>query len=531
MNRKDEDMNIEHFLQEQNDATRKLHVKRAEASWMAATTGEKEWSLRAAEAETALNLYLSSPELFKQVKQYREQDMDDPLIQRQLDFLYKSMIKNQLSEDDLKGMVELSRELINTFNTFRATLDGEPVSENDVRQILIKSTDLNRREEAWNASKQIGEKVEAKLLTLVKKRNETARSLGYENYHQMSYELQELDRDFVFDTFKKLKELSDEPFRLLKQEIDEELAEKFNLSVEDLRPWHYADPFFQEAPPSKDLDLDPYYKGKDLEQLTIDTFQSMGMDITDMLEKSDLYPRENKNQHAFCTDINREGDIRVLCNNVESDYWSVTMLHEYGHAVYNKYIDPSLPFILRQKAHTLTTEAIAMLYGRMGKNPAWLERFLGLEKEKVEQLKPLIDRSLQRQMLISARWFMTFSLFERELYENPDQNLNRLWWEIVQDVQFVHPPDDQDYPHWAAKIHFTLVPVYYQNYLLGELTTSQLQRHIEDHVSRDLFTPKVGDYLRNEFFAPGARFHWNEKIEKATGSTLNPQHFVDQFVK
>lgn len=524
-------MSLEQFLQKQNESLRTLHINRAEASWMAATTGEEEWNKKSAEAETELNLYLSNSGLFEEVKTYLNGPLDNDEQKRQLQSLYYSMVKNQIPEENLKEMVEMSTELIGVFNTFRALLDGREVSENEVRDILTQSHDLELRERAWHASKQIGQKVEGKLLTLVKKRNETARSLGYDNFHQMSYELQELDREFVFSTFRKLKEISDEPFRLMKREMDEELAERFGLSVDELRPWHYADPFFQEAPPSRDLDLDPFYKGKNLEDLTVETFKSMGMDITDMLANSDLYPRPKKNQHAFCTDINREGDVRVLCNNTESDYWSVTMLHEFGHAVYNKYIDRSLPFLLRRPAHTLSTEAIAMLYGRMGKNPGWLERFLGVDAEKAEELKPFIDESLRRQMLISARWFMTFAFFERELYENPDQNLNELWWKIVSEVQLVNPPENRDYPHWAAKIHFTLVPVYYQNYLLGELTTSQLQRYIEKNIPAGLFTKEAGDYLVNEFFKPGALYHWNEKIDRATGEKLNPQHFVDQFVK
>ncbi|MFT4415904.1 M2 family metallopeptidase [Fredinandcohnia humi] len=522
-------MTVEQFLEEQNKAIQELHTKSAEASWMAATTGEDEWNEKAAETETAYNLYFSNPERFEQVKQFLKQDLT-PIQKRQLQLLYANMLENQLPEETLTEMVKLSTELIGVFNSFRATLDGKPVSENDIRQILIKSNDLEQREQAWHASKQIAKEIEEKLLTLVKKRNEAARSLGYDNFHQMSFETQELDRDEVFSIFTKLKEISDEPFHQLKQEMDEELAERFGIRVEELRPWHYADPFFQEAPPSKDLDLDPFYEGRNLETLTSETFSKMGMDISDMLQKSDLYPREKKNQHAFCTDIDREGDVRVLCNNVLSDYWSVTMLHEYGHAVYFKYIDRSLPFLLRSPAHTLTTEAIAMLYGRFGKNPAWLQQFLGLEQEQIEELKPLIDKSLRRQMLIAGRWIMTFCFFERELYENPDQDLNRLWWKIVNEVQLVTPPENQDYPHWAAKIHFTLVPVYYQNYLLGELTTSQLQQYIEKNVSADLFTEKVGEYLLNDFFKPGALYQWNEKIERATGEKLNPQHFVDQFV-
>ena len=55
---------------------------------------------------------------------------------------------------------------------------------------------------------------------------------------------------------------------------------------------------------------------------------------------SDLYARDGKSQHAFCIDIDREGDVRVLCNVEPSERWMETMLHEFGHAVYDRECRP-----------------------------------------------------------------------------------------------------------------------------------------------------------------------------------------------
>ncbi|MBP3950749.1 M2 family metallopeptidase [Bacillus suaedae] len=524
-------MSLELFLKQQNEKMKELATAYSLASWKAATTGEEEWSKKTGEAGVAYSKYFSSSDLFQQVKEYLDAGVTDPVQKRELNLLYSDIVGNQLPEETLTELVSLSTELNSTFNTFRAEIKGEPVSENEIRKILGNSTDLTEREEAWHASKQIGAEVEEKLITLIKKRNEAARSLGYANHHQMAFELQELDRDFVFSTFKKLKETTDEPFRKVKQELDEELSERFNITVNDLRPWHYSDPFFQEAPNVKGLDIDPYYKGKDIEQITIDTFSAMGLDITHLIKNSDLYPRDKKNQHAFMSNIDHSGDIRVLCNIDESSYWMDTMLHEFGHAIYDDLVNPKLPFSLRKYSHILSTEAIAMYYGRMGKSPEWLQKFVEIDAETIERLTPKLERLLQRQMLISARWIMTFVFFERELYENPDQDLNALWWKIVNDVQFINPPNDTDYPHWAAKIHFCIAPVYYQNYLLGELTASQLDIYIKRNVSMDTYTPEVGSFLEKEYFYLGSSVDWITKIEKVTGEKLNPTYFVNQFAK
>ena len=54
-----------------------------------------------------------------------------------------------------------------------------------------------------------------------------------------------------------------------------------------------------------------------------------------MIDRSDLYEKPGKSPHAFCTDIDREGDVRVLANIVPNEYWMGTMLHELGHSVYS----------------------------------------------------------------------------------------------------------------------------------------------------------------------------------------------------
>ena len=73
-----------------------------------------------------------------------------------------------------------------------------------------------------------------------------------------------------------------------------------------------------------------------------------------------------KNQHAFCIHIDRKGDVRVLANVRPTAKWMETMLHEYGHAVYDKQLNPALPFALRTPAHLITTEANRDAYGASG---------------------------------------------------------------------------------------------------------------------------------------------------------------------
>jgi len=264
-----------------------------------------------------------------------------------------------------------------------------------------------------------------------------------------------------------------------------------------------------------EVDLDKYYTDQNIEKLTIDYYSSIGLDITDMIAKSDLYEKPGKNQHAYCTSIDKNGDVRVLCNIKPNYNWMNTMLHEFGHAVYDKYIDRELPFVLRDAAHTFTTEAIAMLFGRMASNATWMKDMNIIDEAEKNAISETGFRSLRLEQLVFSRWAQVMYNFEKSMYENPDQDFNKLWWDMVEKYQMLNRPEGRDMPDWATKTHIASSPCYYHNYLLGELLASQLNYYIctqilkTDDFNHQSFAgnEEVGKFLTEKVFMPGARYH------------------------
>jgi peptidyl-dipeptidase A len=41
----------------------------------------------------------------------------------------------------------------------------------------------------------------------------------------------------------------------------------------------------------------------------------------------------------------------------------------------------------------------------------------------------------------------------------------------------------------------------------------------------------VGTYLKEKVFRPGARYKWNDMIERATGEKLTAKYYAKQFVQ
>jgi len=517
-----------------------LQKEAALAYWRAATSGKGEdYDSYSALDLKLRQIYSDADDYAYLLRLKADAAIEDPLVMRQVDVLINAYLTNQIEPNLLKQIVDLGTAIEKNFSTFRGRIDGEQVTDNQIKEILKTDTDAARRRAAWRASKQVGPVVAQDIIDLVKLRNQAAQALGYENFHSLSLTAAEQDAQELDRLFTELYELTNEPFARLKAEVDTILAAQQGVDVKALRPWHYHDPFFQETPMVYALNLDTYYKGKDIKALSVAYYNGIGLNVDSILDDSDLYEREGKNPHAFCTDIDRQGDVRILCNLKANETWMETQLHELGHAVYSKYHGSELPYLLREPAHIFATEAIAMFFGRLSRNPHWMQQMLDLSDAQRQDIETVAGKYAQLKQLIFARWAMVMYNFEKALYADPDQDLNGLWWDMVKQYQGVQRPARRDQPDWAAKIHFAIAPCYYHNYMLGELLASQLHHKIvHDVLELDgdsavsyVGKAKVGQFLRDELFAVGATHPWNEMIQRATGEPLTAKYFVDQFVE
>ena len=514
-----------------------LQLQHNLAYWQASLTGDPAAEEEAARLDTEIRTVFSRPDEYESLRALAAAGgVADPLLARQLTLLLNAYRGQQLEPATIARLVRLEKRLESRFNTFRAELDGRRVLDNDLRRVLVESADSAARRRAWEAAKQIGTEVAPELIELVRLRNEAARSLGFDNYYTMRLTLDEQDEAELFDLLDELERGTRPLFEGYKRGLDACLAARFGVAPAELRPWHCADPFFQEAPVSE-LDLDRYFAGRPLEQLLERSFGAVGLEVRDLLARADLYERPGKSQHAFCMCMDHGDDIRVLCNLRPTQYWMGTLLHEFGHAVYDQHVDRALPFILREPAHILTTEASAMLFGRLPKDAAWLEHHAGVPADEARAAGAACARAARDQLLVQTRWMLVMCHMERALYRDPGQDLDSLWWDLVERYQLVRPPAGRSSPDWASKVHFSTAPVYYHNYMLGEMMASQLQAHLRRVVlgggpgveARYVSSPEVGAFLVDRLYRGGRVLDWRETLRRATGGALSAAAFVEEL--
>jgi peptidyl-dipeptidase A len=517
----------ESFVHETVEAVRPLDKAHQLAEWEAAIHGTPEAIQRSQEAQATWMRFWADRDRYAQAKRMQDaRAAKDPLLARQLKLVYLSAASNQQDDATIDELTRLQADVNAKYVNFRGRVGSKELNDNEIEAILHKSKDSAEVRETWEASKQIGAQVAESVRQLARVRNAAARSQGFRDHFQRSLTLDEIDENELLSLFADLEAATRKPYQELKARIDGLRAANFGVDRADLGPWHYGDRFFQEVPPLGQVNMDAPFEGKDLVALATATYDGLDLEVRDILARSDLYARPGKNQHAFCIHIDREGDIRTLNNLVPDKYWASALLHELGHGVYDKYIDRDLPWMLRQPAHTLSTEAIAQLMGGLTSEPAWLSGVLGLSRQEASRLSAPMRDHERAGRLIFTRWCLVMTYFELAMYADPERDLDTLWWDLVERYQMVRRPDGRRQPDWAAKIHIATVPVYYQNYELGFLVAHQFEDRIRRTAGGIVGEKKAGRWLLERVFKPGAKEDWAGHVRTATGELLNPKYFV-----
>jgi peptidyl-dipeptidase A len=157
--------------------------------------------------------------------------------------------------------------------------------------------------------------------------------------------------------------------------------------------------------------------------------------------------------------------------------------------------------------------------------------------------------------------------FERELYRDPDQDLNKLWWDLAEKYQELHRPEGRNEPDYASKYHIVGAPIYYHNYMMGEMFASQLhhalvravvpgyseKQAVEIYrrgplgrrvvraaapaapapgpISAAIYTGNkaAGKFMKERVFGPGNTMPWNELTRHATGEDLSPTALAEDI--
>lgn len=547
------------FLEEYEKGYQGLYYASSLAEWASNTRiveGDTTNAARTRAAQEALTAFTGSVANIERARALLERrEQLDPLQVRQLEkILYTAAAAPQTAPELVKARIAAETRQTETLYGYQFTLDGRPVTPNQLDEVLRTSRSPRERRAAWEASKTVGPTLKPGIVRLRELRNGVVQALGYPDY--FSYQVS----DYGMTTPEMLA-LNDRLvaqlwplYRELHTWARYELAGRYAAPVPDLIPAHWLPNRWAQDWSAlvevKGLDADAALAQKSAEWVVQEGerfYVSLGFPRLpqSFWTESSLYPVPadapyKKNTHASAWHLDLGDDVRSLMSVEPNTWWFETANHELGHVYYYmSYTRPEVPLVLREGANRAYHEAIGSMIGLAASQRRFLVgRGLVPADARVDPRAKLLAEALAYVPFIpfSAG---TMTRWEHSLYADslsPDR-FNRRWWELAARYQGVAPPAPRG-EEWAdalTKTHVNDDPAQYYDYALSYALLFQMHNHIARNILRqdphdtDYYgSREVGDFLR-DLMAPGASRDWREVLRETTGQELDAQAMVDYF--
>ena len=298
-------------------------------------------------------------------------------------------------------------------------------------------------------------------------------------------------------------------------------------------------------PPVDDSVLHKHYP--EAEQL------SFGAEVVRQLGYDFSRGRIDKTHHPFMTKFSL-GDVRITTRVKENDFGDCLFsnMHEAGHAMYEQGIDMSYEGMptgggTSAGVHESQSRLWENIVGRS--RGFWEYMYPKLQAYFPEQLKdvPLDEfhraiNKVEKSLIRTEADEVTYNLhvmlrfdFELQLLEGSlsIRDLPEAWHERFENDFGVVPPDDKDGVlqdvHWYAGV----IGGSFQGYTLGNILSAQFYRAalrahpgIPDEMNQGKFDTLHG-WLRENIYRHGSKFTAPEIIERASGSPLTIEPYID----
>lgn len=490
-------------------------------SWNFYTNSTHENMHKYSTAQEEMSELYKDKDLYKKLKEIKEIGFEDKQLNKELKDLVKAFYNEIESGEELKALRNKENEIANKFNSYVMTLNSKPISKAEISKILETETNSTIRKLAYETNIKAGDIIADDLVELVKMRNDYAKQKGYDNYFKYSveelYDINADKLDLLLDgVYKKVSNYCANFYK----KRQNELSKAFDIPEKELMDYHYG--LLTSKNPQGTVNK--FLKTKEqVVEIAIKTYKNMGFCVDNMGITLDLFPRKNKNTHGFAFCIKPGKDARILANLTNNANSLDTILHELGHCVYDMGIDTTLPFIEQDCSSPVMTEAIAMMMGDLPKSEKILSGIVPDEilepfrKELREDDGKFVTRSLQ---IIN---------FEKELYNDPNQDLKLLWKKMKQ--KYLYRGENTEINNeWATIPHYLSHPGYYQNYFRAGLLKAQIYRAMRNKLGNISENPESSKFLNEKLFKYGASVWEDDLIIGLSGKSLSEDDFCNSII-
>jgi len=390
----------------------------------------------------------------------------------------------------------LVHALQKTVASFRPKVSGRVTTRAEVRRILRFEPDRDLRENAWMASAALGEKMEADMAELIRRRELLARSVAETGFPALAFHFYEQDRGTAVGLLDEFERFTRKAYEETRADIARE------LELHAVEPWDldYGLTRLGELSP----DLFPTEKATDAVK---DQVQRWG------LSSDSIVVQEVDLPEGWLTQpVELPGNVRVLYQGHTGLEAYETMFQALGQAVHHTQIRARRHFLEQESPALLA--ATAAIFRSVLQDEGWLVEETGASRSEVKAHL----RVQRNRRILELRRQTAHIAFENLVYAQSDLEPQRLYADVME-----HLLHDTRRPAvvWPAHAHLVPRPLSQFSSIIGSMIASQTWEHLGREFAEVWKSKEVGPWLSKHYFEPGARVPWQEKIQAATGAELS----------
>ena len=283
----------------------------------------------------------------------------------------------------------------------------------------------------------------------------------------------------------------------------------------------------------------------------IEAMKKVNKEVLDLLNYPWERARLDVSAHPFTTGISLD-DVRITTRYEGYDFRRTlySVLHEYGHALYDLQIDPNFKYT--------PLEGGASLGIHESQSRFW-ENIIGRSREFTSILKPILDKHLDftakydeeelykyfnivRPTFIrvdSDQLTYDFHIILRfrmeHMFINGELTVDdapETWNNMMEEFLGIRPKKDSE--GILQDIHWSIgLMGYFPTYTLGNILSAQISRVLEKELGKisNLILEKrftdIQEFLKEKIHRYGGMYKPEKLIRKATGEGINPSYYIE----
>jgi len=403
----------------------------------------------------------------------------------------------------LRALFDTHPDLMPLAHELRVEMASSRLSE--MARILREEPDRDLRETAWNAQMELGDRLEERLVELIRRRELLARSIAETGFPSLAFYLGEQNRPHIVGLLDEFERFTRKAYAEVRGDIARELG------VHAVEPWDFDHGLARMQGLADDL-----FPAGEARAAAEEQARRWGI----LPAASITFEEVEIPAPSVVRPLEIPGELVVLTRPASGHPAWLATFEAYGQAVHLSHIRARRHFLEQESPVSL--HATGAFFQSVLRDASWLMQHTGAAPEAVRQ--HLRVERLRR--ILEFRRDAAITAFENLVYTQTHLEPHRLYCDVME-----HMLQDTRRPGAVWASHYSVVdaPLSRFSGVIGAMIAAQLRAHLESSFPEPWQREEVGAWMREKFLEPGATVPWSEKVEQATGAPLGIEALASEL--